>query len=38
VIEQILGQALVGATLVDTREINHANVFHGLLLSISSLI
>jgi len=38
VIEQILGQALVGAALVDGREINRANVFHGVLLLTSPLI
>jgi len=38
VIEQILGQSLVGAALIDGREINPANVFHGILLSTSPLI
>ena len=32
VIEQILGQGLVGAALVDGRKINRAYVFHGVLL------
>ena len=38
VVEQILGHALVGAALGDGREINRANVFHGVLLSTSPWI
>jgi hypothetical protein len=38
VIEQVLGQTLVGAALVDGREINLANIFHRVLLSTLPLI
>jgi len=37
VIEQLLGQAFVGPALFNGCKINHANVFHGLILSASPL-
>ena len=38
VIEQLLGQALIGAALFDGLEINHANIFHWNLLSKITLV